>query len=185
MIAKKALSKLFKGRLSHLLDTALSGKEVSLCGYWNDPTPEFHQEYLKHSPILPYLNNEVAHEKSEQYKQNFLGVRKLVLAGGPSDGVVTPWESTQYGYFNENLEAIEMKDYFLYKNDTFGLKTLDERNDLTHCIVFELHHNEFHRNKEAYDECVKPHVLWRSQKYLHSPSEVTLNVITRGEGAII
>ena len=158
IIARKLLTNLYEGRLSTLLDRMLSGKEVSLCGFWNDPTPEFHQEYLKYSPILPYLNNEVAHEKSELYKQNFLGVRKLVLAGGPSDGVVTPWESTQYGYFNENLEAVEMKDYFLYKNDTFGLKTLDERNDLTLCTVFMIHHNHFHRNERVYQNCVKPHV---------------------------
>ena len=157
-IARKHLSKLYDGRLSTLLDRLLSGEEVSLCGYWKDPTAEFFPEYLKYSPILPYLDNEIAHEKSDLYKENFLGVRKVVLAGGPGDGVVTPWESTQYGYFDENLQAVGMKDYFLYKNDSFGLKTLDERNDLTLCTVFMLHHNKFHRNKRVYRDCVKPHI---------------------------
>ena len=27
------------------------------------------------------------------YKENFLRLKKLVLVGGPDDGVITPWQS--------------------------------------------------------------------------------------------
>lgn len=157
-IARKTLTDRFDGKLSLLLEKLLSGEEVSFCAYWKDPTPLFYPKYLEYSPILPYLNNELDHENSELYKKNFLGIQKLVLVGGPSDDVVKPWQSSQYTYYDEDVNVINKKDYNIYKEDTFGLKTLDERNDLSFCTVFSLHHNFFHVNRRVYEKCVKPHV---------------------------
>ena len=146
------------GSWRYLSDRLIEGKEVSLCGYWRDPTPEFYPRYLRVSKLLPYLNNELPHIKAREYKANFLKVRRLILAGGPGDGVIKPWQTSQYGYFDENLEPVEMRHYFLYFNGSFGLKTLDERNAVTLCTVQGVAHDEFIREKEVYEKCVKPFI---------------------------
>lgn len=33
------------------------------------------------------------HFTSSEWRRNFLGIKKLVLIGGPDDGVITPWQS--------------------------------------------------------------------------------------------
>ena len=133
--------------------------EAASCGYWRDPTQKFYSTFLKTSKVLPYINNEVKHDDAEQYRINFLSVRRLVMVGGPDDGVIRPWLSTQFGYFNANLEVVQMRDYFLYKNDSFGLKTLDERNGVTFCTVLNVPHQNWHKSKKVYAKCIKPYVL--------------------------
>ena len=140
------------------MNELLAGNTVSYCDFWKDPRPFFYPQYLKYSPILPYLNNEVPHEKSVFFKHNFLGLHKLVLVGGPDDNMIKPWQTTKFGFFDDKLNAVEMKDYFLYKLDTFGLKTLDERNNLTLCTVLSMPHTFFHLSHRVYKNCVKPHV---------------------------
>lgn len=33
------------------------------------------------------------HTSISEWKKNFLKIKKLVLIGGPDDGVITPWQS--------------------------------------------------------------------------------------------
>lgn len=37
-----------------------------------------------------------------EYRNNFLRLQKLVLIGGPDDGVITPWQSAHVGAYNTN-----------------------------------------------------------------------------------
>ncbi|ROT75215.1 putative lysosomal thioesterase PPT2-like [Penaeus vannamei] len=67
------------------------GQRISVANYWNDP---HHQElYYKYSNYLPYLNNEIEDYFNEDYRNNFMKLKQLVLIGGPDDGVITPWQS--------------------------------------------------------------------------------------------
>lgn len=67
------------------------GQRYSVANYWNDP---HHQaSYIKHSKYLPYIDNVIAEATNESYRTNFLRLNKLVLIGGPDDGVITPWQS--------------------------------------------------------------------------------------------
>ena len=67
------------------------GQRYSVANYWNDP---HHQaSYLRHSRYLPYIDNVIYSQNSEQFKANFARISKLVLIGGPDDGVITPWQS--------------------------------------------------------------------------------------------
>eukprot|EP00731_Ephydatia_muelleri_P038703 Em0869g1a len=40
------------------------------------------------------------------FKSNFLKLQRLVLVGGPDDGVITPWQSSQFGFYNVNSENV-------------------------------------------------------------------------------
>ncbi|KAM4600852.1 lysosomal thioesterase PPT2-like isoform 2-T2 [Polymixia lowei] len=67
------------------------GQKVSICDYWNDP--HHRDRYLQSNSFLPLLNGEKPHNLMEAWRKNFLRVKKLVLIGGPDDGVITPWQS--------------------------------------------------------------------------------------------
>ena len=45
--------------------------------------------YEKDNVFLPALEN----PRNSSYKSNFVKLEKLVLIGGPDDGVITPWQS--------------------------------------------------------------------------------------------
>ncbi|XP_072530398.1 lysosomal thioesterase PPT2 isoform X2 [Salminus brasiliensis] len=68
------------------------GQRISICNYWNDP---HHRDmYVNSSDYLALLNNERPNPNCTEWKQNFLRIKKLVLIGGPDDGVITPWQSS-------------------------------------------------------------------------------------------
>ncbi len=57
----------------------------------NDP---HHQDsYLKNCKYLPYIDNVVSTANSSDFKANFIKLDRLILIGGPDDGVITPWQS--------------------------------------------------------------------------------------------
>ncbi|OWK49452.1 Lysosomal thioesterase PPT2, partial [Lonchura striata] len=79
-----------KSNLYRLCYTPL-GQGVSICNYWNDP---HHRElYLNSSDFLALLNDERLHPNASDWKRNLLRIQRLVLIGGPDDGVITPWQS--------------------------------------------------------------------------------------------
>jgi len=71
-----------------------AGQYTSIGGYWNDP----HRQslYMKYSEFLPLINNEKISSNSTFFKMGMERLNKLVLIGGPNDGVITPWQSRYY-----------------------------------------------------------------------------------------
>lgn len=67
------------------------GQHTSVGNYWNDPNKQ--DLYLKYSVFLPYINNELKSSNSSDFKNAITRLDKMVLIGGPNDGVITPWES--------------------------------------------------------------------------------------------
>ena len=67
------------------------GQHTSVGGYWNDP--HHHALYLNYSLFLPYIDNILSSVHSTEYKSGFSKLKKLILIGGPDDGVITPWQS--------------------------------------------------------------------------------------------
>ena len=133
------------------------GQSISTCGYWKDPRPGRYQEYLQYSEVLPYLNNELEHLSSARYKQNFLSVEMMVMIGSISDEVITPWQSSQYGFFNDQLDIVEMQDQPLYKDDSFGLRTLDEEKKLKFCTMENTTHAQF-LHRDVYEKCIRQYI---------------------------
>lgn len=130
------------------------GQSVSVANYWNDP---HHQElYYKYSNYLPYLNNEVDDAYKKDYRTNFLKLERLVLIGGPDDGVITPWQSSHFAYFDENENITEMRDQYYYRTDTFGLRTLDKAGKVTIYEIPGVVHTLWHHNVTVIQKCILP-----------------------------
>ncbi|KAG5667393.1 hypothetical protein PVAND_015374 [Polypedilum vanderplanki] len=130
------------------------GQRTSVGNYWNDP----HQRplYLKYSNFLPYVNNEILCTNSSQFRDNLLKLEKMILIGGPDDGVITPWESAHFGFYDQNLTVIPLRERQFYVEDAIGLKTLDEQKKLELVTVPHIIHIAWHLNVTLIDEIIVP-----------------------------
>ncbi|TRY65733.1 hypothetical protein DNTS_005574 [Danionella cerebrum] len=141
-----------KSNVYHVCYTGV-GQKISICNYWNDP---HHRDlYINSSDYLALLNNERPNPNSTAWKQNFLRIKKLVLIGGPDDGVITPWQSSQFGFYDDNETVIEMKNQKVFLMDLFGLKTLSARGDLALCSIPGVAHVYWHSNETVYKTCIE------------------------------
>uniref|UniRef100_A0AAY4E7G6 palmitoyl-CoA hydrolase n=1 Tax=Denticeps clupeoides TaxID=299321 RepID=A0AAY4E7G6_9TELE len=132
--------------------TAL-GQRVSVCNYWNDP--HHRKLYLKGNSYLALLNGEKTHPNISEWKENFLRIKKLVLIGGEDDGLITPWKSSFFGFYDEQENVVEMRSQNWYLHDVFGLKTLDMRKDLVQCQFSGIEHIRWPHVREVYDSCIE------------------------------
>lgn len=132
------------------------GQHTSIGNYWNDP---YHQElYYKYSKFLPYVNNEKDVYNNSDYKTGLTKLKRMILIGGPDDGVITPWQSSHFGYYDNNNTVIEMRDRSIYKNDVIGLKTLDKQGKLKLITVPGIPHTEWHKNISIVDHFLLPYL---------------------------
>lgn len=130
------------------------GQRISVANYWNDP---HHQElYYKYSNYLPYLNNEIEDYFNEDYRNNFMKLKQLVLIGGPDDGVITPWQSSHFSYLNKNENMTDMRDQSFYMFDSFGLRSLDKAGKIKVYEVPGVHHTVWHHNVSVIENCILP-----------------------------
>lgn len=129
------------------------GQQISFCEYWNDPHQR--EKYLKHSDFLALINGDKHHKDLETWKENFLKIKKLVLIGGPDDGVITPWQSSHFGFYNSKEIVKGMKKQPFYRKDSFGLKTLDARGDIAVCEQSGVKHTHWHNNQSVFTNCIQ------------------------------
>lgn len=118
----------------------------------------FQNLYREYSKFLPYVNNEIDVYNNSDYKTGLIKLKRMILIGGPDDGVITPWQSSHFGYYNNNSSVIEMRDRTIYKNDTIGLKTLDKRGKLKLITVPGIPHTEWHKNISIIDKFLLPYL---------------------------
>ena len=74
-------------------------------------------------------------------KNRFSSLDLLILIAFKRDTMISPKESAHFGEYDEKHKVVDMKDTDIYKNDLFGLKTLDEANKIKKFWVDEVHCN--------------------------------------------
>jgi len=95
--------------------------------YFRDPKRYTDSSYIKNSQIAQW-NQENPNNQNFTYKQNFVSVKKFAMIKAMKDTMVFPNEGEWWGQFEEGSlsKVLSMKDNPLYKNDAFGLKTVDD-----------------------------------------------------------
>ncbi|XP_060518204.1 lysosomal thioesterase PPT2 homolog isoform X1 [Cylas formicarius] len=132
------------------------GQHTSIGNYWNDP---YHQPlYFSYSQYLPYVNNEIESTRSNDFKNALTKLKLLVLIGGPDDDVITPWQSSQFGFYNSNGTVVEFVERDIYKEDKIGLKTLNKDNRLKLVTVPGVNHFGWHINISVIDKYIVPYL---------------------------
>ncbi|XP_023215457.1 lysosomal thioesterase PPT2-A-like [Centruroides sculpturatus] len=116
------------------------GQLISIGNFWNDP---HHRDiFLNKSIFLPY----------------FMRLKKLILIGGPDDGVICPWQSSQFGFYTKNEDILPMEKQWVYKIDAFGLRTLSERNAMKILTMAGIDHYQWHKNQTIFDNFILPYL---------------------------
>ncbi|KAJ3597210.1 hypothetical protein NHX12_000739 [Muraenolepis orangiensis] len=133
------------------------GRKVSVCDYWNDP--HHRERYVASSRFLALINAERDHALVQGWKENFLRIRKLVLIGGPDDDVITPWQSSHFGFYDGQEKIVEMRKQNYYMEDGFGLKTLDGRGGVELCQCSGVRHTSWHSNYSVFTSCIEPWLI--------------------------
>ncbi|CAH9145932.1 unnamed protein product [Cuscuta epithymum] len=84
--------------------------------------------YLDGCKFLPRINNEIPNVNNTLHKQRFTSLQNLILIMCESDGVVKPPLSSWFGYYPDGdfSQVLPPEQTILYKDDLFGLRTLDE-----------------------------------------------------------
>ncbi|CAD7085447.1 unnamed protein product [Hermetia illucens] len=132
------------------------GQHTSVGNYWNDP---YKQElYYEYSTFLPYVNNEIMSANSSNFKEGLLKLKRMILVGGPNDGVITPWQSSHFGYFNGSLDVIPLEERPIFTTDAIGLKTLSDDGRLVLVTVPHVNHFQWHRRKSLIRKYILPHL---------------------------
>ncbi|XP_075213454.1 palmitoyl-protein thioesterase 2 isoform X2 [Lycorma delicatula] len=132
------------------------GQHTSVGNYWRDPHHE--KLYLKYSNFLPFVNNDETCPDTMYFKLGITNLKKLVLIGGPSDGVISPWQSSHFGYYDDDENVLELKDQISFQNDVLGLKTLNDSNRLEIISVDGVTHFDWHCNDSVIDNYIIPYL---------------------------
>ncbi|XP_052867062.1 lysosomal thioesterase PPT2 homolog [Anopheles cruzii] len=132
------------------------GQHTSVANYWNDP---HHQDlFEEYSIFLPYVNNRLLSANSTQFRDTLLRLERLVLIGGPDDGVITPWQSSHFSFYNESYDVVPLQETTLYTEDLIGLKTLHDDGRLDVIERPGVHHYQWHRSDVVIDSVILPYL---------------------------
>jgi palmitoyl-protein thioesterase len=96
------------------------------------------ENYKESNSLLLDINNQ-GKTFDEEAKNRFKSLDLMVLIAFKRDTMISPKESAHFGEYDDNHKLVDMKDTEFYKNDLFGLKTLDEANKIKKFWVDDLH----------------------------------------------
>ena len=128
-------------------------RTIGLSWCWRDAKRK--SQYLKSNLILPLINNEIQHSRSNQFKSNFLKLKKYIIFGSDGDEIVDPWQSQFYGFFNESMKIVPMENQDFFRNDTFGLLTLFRTNRLIIHFEKDVFHLAWVARKDLIEKVIK------------------------------
>ena len=98
-----------------------------------------HLSKFKNSESLLLEINNQGETIDTNAKARFASLDKLVLIAFKQDTMITPKDSAHFGEYDKNHKLVEMKDTESYKNDLFGLKSLDEAGKIIKFWLDEKH----------------------------------------------
>jgi palmitoyl-protein thioesterase len=96
--------------------------------------------------------------KNSSFRANFLSIRDAHCFGSPQDGDIVPWNTEIWGFYREGNDSVlvSMTETDVYVNDTFGLRSLDERGDLHLHVVQGVQHSHWLSNETNFVQNVLP-----------------------------
>ena len=82
------------------------------------------EEYNEFAKSLPYLNNMNDHDP--EMVTRFESLNKTLWVMFAREDIISPRESSWFGYYDENFNIIPFQETAEYLSNSFGLKTIDE-----------------------------------------------------------
>jgi palmitoyl-protein thioesterase len=141
---------------TEFLYTSVMQDEFSAANFWHSPFPQ--NGYLTNNIFLPVVNNQVPNKDYARYKANFLKAKQYVFFGSPQDGTVVPWESSIWGFYDDNENIVSFQNQDIYVQDTFGLKTANGQGKISLRVVNGIPHGEWLKNQSNFVSNVLPYL---------------------------
>jgi palmitoyl-protein thioesterase len=137
---------------TNLFYKSSSQETTSLANMWRSPS---YATYLAGNEFMPTFNNEKAIVGS--YKKNFLHVNKMHFFGSPDDGVIKPWNSEIWGFWNTDFETvIPMDQQPVFTQDLFGLQTMYTQGRMSLYTVPGVGHTAWHDDESIFTKYLLP-----------------------------
>jgi palmitoyl-protein thioesterase len=139
--------------LAHLVGdiayTAETQKILFQIDYYRDPNRVGTDAYKQNSQIADWNNEGVG--SNATYKANFVKVKRFIMIKALKDTMIYPNEGEWWGHFADGSlrTVLPMKETKWYKDDLFGLKTVDEAGKL-HFNTTEDNHLQFSKEQLAW-----------------------------------
>ncbi|CAH0384244.1 unnamed protein product [Bemisia tabaci] len=141
---------------SALFYNPIAQRTLSIANYWHDPFQD--QLYLRQNTFLPYYDNRIRSERSASYKEAFVKLRRFVAIQGPGDGVIDPWQSGDFSFYNRLGTVENYTQREVYTEDLFGLRTLDEDGRFIKYIQDGVEHFDWVFNNEVIEKYILPNL---------------------------
>jgi len=119
--------------------------KLSIANFWRSPDREL---YLKRNLCLPVLNNEEGVNTTPDYqkmqKDNFLQAKEYHFFGSPDDEILHPWYTSMFSFYDtDGVTRVPLEGQYIYKYDTFGLRTAIEQGRVHFYEVPGVKHREW------------------------------------------
>ncbi|KAL1528540.1 hypothetical protein AB1Y20_009883 [Prymnesium parvum] len=117
-------------QISHLCGdlayTKLTQQLLFQIDFYRDPMRVHTDSYKQNSQIGEWNNEGVS--VNATYKENFIKLKRLIMIKAEKDTMVFPNEGEWWGHFADGdlTTVLPMKETKWYKDDVFGLKTVDQ-----------------------------------------------------------
>jgi len=115
-----------------------------------------HLDNFKESDSLLLDVNNQGKTFDEEAKNRFKSLDLLVLIAFKRDTMISPKESAHFGEYDKEHRVVNMKDTEVYKNDLFGLKSLEEENKI---IYYWIDDNHCYYNLADINMYIIPHLV--------------------------
>ena len=132
----------------------IAQREISVANYWNDPNHQWSDKEFNH--FLPEVNNLVSHPRSDEFKKNFLRLKRAAFFGSSGDNCINPQLSSVFQFLDKNEKPVAMRQSEVYVRDTFGLATLDKRGGLVIKAPAGYDHMSWYSDPRLFADYVAP-----------------------------
>eukprot|EP00756_Hemistasia_phaeocysticola_P038182 Hpha_TRINITY_DN16742_c0_g3::TRINITY_DN16742_c0_g3_i4::g.80475::m.80475/K01074/PPT; palmitoyl-protein thioesterase len=131
-VTSSAVCRALAASLGDLAYNSIVQKHLFQADYFRAPKRTNTKAYKERSQLAQW-NGEGATTFNPTFKSNFLRTEQMHAVKALGDHMVFPNEGEWWGHFAEGsyTEVVQMRDTEYYKQDTFGLKTLDQSGKLT------------------------------------------------------
>ncbi|GAB9476794.1 hypothetical protein Gpo141_00013852 [Globisporangium polare] len=157
----------FKGRFQRdLIATIIAHPELQASvPQFNQARSPYVAPWIEVNTVIPVYNNLVSCgtnstclANQKRHKDNFVRVDNIHLFASPNDSTQAPYQTGLYGFYSdvnsldeveskfEDLVVLDMTETKEYKEDLYGLKTLNEAGRLHRHSVPNVDHNCWNRN---------------------------------------
>eukprot|EP01065_Artemidia_motanka_P050504 TRINITY_DN865_c0_g1_i1.p2 TRINITY_DN865_c0_g1~~TRINITY_DN865_c0_g1_i1.p2 ORF type:complete len:340 (+),score=161.42 TRINITY_DN865_c0_g1_i1:76-1095(+) len=130
-VSKSAICRGLAASLGDMAYNKLVQDTLFQADYFRAPKRTNSAAYKKRSQLAQW-NGEGETSFNSTFKTNFLRTEKMTMVKALGDHMVFPNEGEWWGHFAEGsfTEVVKMRDTEYYKQDTFGLKTMDSQGRL-------------------------------------------------------